>query len=404
MTPSMLGMKCCIFCVAHSWLALAASVESRLGAQQLSLAQLMTSVADASFVQSSTASDLHNYVVQTIAAAKQNSARKKGRSSAAGSDLLNFGNNILLKVQTKYGSGNATAHLEDNDTDLLQSVIELINETMYGSMQLDHDSNQIEINTALAAIENCTGAMQTSFTEDVAPLKTTALADNSTHRSCRVNESNKHAAVGEARAAVEHWIDNTTEPPAIKTWETNAQDRTVKFFTAYFKDCAYCDWFTAGQSSFTTVKDAYDDAVDALAGQTASCNDSQVSFETSYELWQEKVNTTCKEYEEYCYDDANVSYNVKKAQVVSRVDSRKDIYLAGETIIDKIQCLLATGSCDTPVINPDRWDMNYGQVPDKEICDMSGVTHWVCSPAFEVAWYSNLPMGTTAATPVGCLS
>jgi len=395
----MLGMKCCIVCVAHSWLALAASVESHLGGQQLSLAQLMTSVADASFVQSNTASDLHNYVVQTIAAAKQNSVGKKGRSSAAGSDLLNFGNNILLKVQTKYGSGNATAHLEDNETDLLQSVIELINDVMYGSMQLDHDSNQIEINTALAVIENCTGAMQASFTNDVAPLKTTALAANSTHRSCRVIESNKHAAVVEAAGALDNWILNTVEPPAIKYWETNAQLRTVVFVKEFFSSCDYCDWFTAGQSSFTTVKDAHDDALGAFAGQTASCNSNQASFEESYELWQQEVNTTC---EEYCYDDALVSYNNKKAQVVTRVDSRKEIYLAGETIIDKIECLLATGSCEAQVINPDRWDMTYEQVPDKEICDMSGVTHWVCSSAFEVAWYSNLPTGTTTATPIGC--
>jgi len=397
----MLGMKCCILCVAHSWLALAASVESRLGGQQLSLAQLMTSVADASFVQSNTASDLHNYVVQTIAAAKQNSVGKKGRSSAAGSDLLNFGNNILLKVQTKYGSGNATAHLEDNETALLESVIELINNVMYESMQLDHDSNQIEIDTALEVIENCTGDMQASFTNKVAPLKTTALAANSTHRNCRVIESNKHAAVGEAVAALDNWIDNTDEPPAINVWETDAQLRTLVFFKEFFSSCEYCDWFTAGQSSFTAFKDAHDDALDAFANQTASCNTNQASFELSYEEWQEAVNETC---EEDCYDDAVVSYNAKKAQVVTRVDSREEIYSAGETIKGKIACLLAISpsSCEDPVINPDRWDMNYGQVPDKEICDMSGVTHWVCSEAFEVAWYSNLPTGTTTATPFEC--
>merc|ERR1719203_2417944 len=58
-------------------------------------------------------------------------------------------NSILLQA------GNATDHLSDDDAKLLRSVIELVETSIYGSMDQSHTANESSLANAISQIQQC---------------------------------------------------------------------------------------------------------------------------------------------------------------------------------------------------------------------------------------------------------
>ena len=115
------------------------------------------------------------------------------------------------------------------------------------------------------------------------------------------------------------------------------------------------------------------------SSQQTTCNAGQAQFETEYLLWKNALEGT---RERYCYDNQTSEYVALKGQFIPLVENRKTAYDAGEVLVSKIRCLLATDSCTTPTVDTFQWEL-IPQTPAARLdCSTSDVEHGICSAEF----------------------
>jgi len=168
-------------------------------------------------------------------------------------------------------------------------------------------------------------------------------------------------------------------PPAC----AGLPDRTVPALDAFFEKSDYSVWFSAQQTSYTSVRGDYKAADEALTHAISAFNIQKAVRDTQYCDWKAELRSACAVFDT-CYIEKSSFYLEELVpRVTSDMNSRIEVYKAGETLVHQIKFLLGDeASQDTPEIVTQRFEMEFPTLPEKGVCDLSVLTDemWVPEP------------------------
>jgi len=289
--------------------------------------------------------------------------------SSSPSDALQDAAKIVHGIMLQ--AGNATDHISADDQALLQSVIDVIDSSIFGSMNSSHRADVNALAAAVAAASQC----NTDFAARLAPdgdLGGLEAGVNSAQADLDVLLDEFHAAIMDRdtkRTALNSHMDMISIPPGCPDLP---DDRTKPALDVYFEQSDYSNWYTAQQASYDVFNTAFDDSettldevVERYAVQLAKRN-------IRYCDWKYGLEWACTKFQT-CFDDESNDYlNTLIPSIEADVAARKDAFKAGTRIIAQIGFLLGTNVSPEPpsTIDDSRYDMVYPTVPVKDTCPL----------------------------------
>lgn len=274
--------------------------------------------------------------------------------------------------------GNATEHMESNDKQLLQQVVDLMTTTVYGSMDSSHTADEKSLSAAIAAVEKCNTdiANRQSATGDLGKMHKGVQNKQEELNSLQAVVDAKTAANNTAWDALALHMSMIANPPVVPAFPT----RTMGALNVYFERSDYCLWFGAQQAAFIEKRDIWVVANKALEDAIAAYNIAKAKRDVQFCDWKTELEESCAAFEE-CYSTKSEFYTTElKPRVTTDMKSRIENFKAGETLIQQIKFLLAEStSRNPPTVTTSRYDIDFPSVPAQGICDLSPLTssEWV---------------------------
>jgi len=285
-------------------------------------------------------------------------------------------------VTSMVQEGNATDHLDADDTDLLERAIEVIERSMYGSLNSSQVLDQYALDVAIKAFEQCDMDLTNRVTEggDLfdahATVKTYQIQLD--HLQDEVDE--KTILNQTAWNNLQTHINLISEAPECPAFPN---PRTMPSLDVYFSDSPYSTWWISQKAEYEPVREAYRYANHQLQLALNAYAIGLAVRNVAYCDWKRELEAACARYSA-CYEAAKDRYlNNVKPRVEAAMKVRIEAYKAGETIVHKIRFLLARVSDqEVPAISTDRYQMSFEDVPPKMECDMSALSDemWVPTP------------------------
>jgi len=265
---------------------------------------------------------------------------------------------------------NATDHISEDDQALLRSVVDLIDKSIFGSMDSSHQADVNALAAAVAAANQCNTdfAARLASDGDLGGLQTSV---NSAQGDLDVLLDEFHTAILDRdtkRATLETHMDMIAVPPGCP----GLPDRTKPSLDVYFDQSDYANWYTAQQASYDVVNTAFedsettlDDVVERYAVQLATRN-------VRYCDWKDALEKGCTNFNTCFDDEANAFLNTLIPQIEDDVEKRKEAFKSGTVIIAQIEFLLGTNASSEPPTDIDvsRYDMEYPPLPSKDSCPL----------------------------------
>jgi len=345
-----------------------------------------------SLIQTAT-SDIAALSMYTNARANIGELKRKIHTAKGQGDLLQVGDNMLRMM-------NATDHLSDHNQTLLGEVKSLINDTLFGNMDTEHQSNNDQLAAAAQAMQECNDDVaEKEDTGAVATRRNSTSVAREGHIQCREQELVHYTQrVANTTALFDHITAITPVP--VENWQpvwktTRDLDAIGNYFE---KNQDFVDWFADASTSFTSVEDDSDSANSTHSAKQVNCDEKQTVFEEEYILYSQLVNMTCVAHGR-CYTEAKNDYDVFLAEFKVVEVHHQQSYEAGSIIISKIECLLAEGmhaDCSEPFIDESRYNLTEPVLPSPTECN-SGAIHEACSSDFLSAEYA--PPALDSNTP-----
>jgi len=312
---------------------------------------------------------------QEVANARQvNSSQKRLEYLQTAAGMVN---SIMLQA------GNATEHMSDDDVALLNSVISLIDKSIYGSMDSSHQSDQAAIQAAAMAIEQCNTNIAARL-EPMGDLDTlywgVVFFQNSLNDA--QEEVDEKAEVNRTKLAeLQRHVDNIGDAPECASFP---KDPTKLKVDNYFETSPYVNWYTAQQEAYAPVAAAYEAADSDL---TAAIMAYAVAFGrrfVAYCDWKVELKEGCQSFEA-CYTSKKTLYENELTPALQRdMQVRIDAYKAGATIIAQIHFLLGESTESTPPsdIDTSRFRLNFPDAPAMGECSLDPLSsdRWVPKP------------------------
>jgi len=285
-------------------------------------------------------------------------------------------NSIMIQA------GNATDHLTDEDQTLLNRVIAVITDSMYGSMTTAHGSDETALADAIDAINQC----YMDFT-----ARATGGGDLvAMEESVRTYQNSLNGLQDDVDAKTElndtYWHllkDHMSLISPAPDCEPLPTPRTMPSLDVYFESNPYVVWWNAQKLAYEPVSAAFKFADHQLRLALTAYAVGLGVRDVAYCDWKRELDAACAQFSA-CYEAAKAHYlNVVKPAVEEDVKMRIEAYKAGETIIHQIKFLLAVEANQaTPAINTDVYQIAFPEVPAKPACDMSALDDaaWVPTP------------------------
>jgi len=267
-------------------------------------------------------------------------------------------------------TGNATEHMSDDDASLLRSVIDLVESTIYGSMDSAHTADEQALAAGVAAVEQCNAdiAARQAPTGDLGKLhQNVEDAQNELDRLQGVVdvETGNNASAWDTFDKHMQMISN---PPACP----DIPGRTMPQLDVFFEESAYSTWFAQNQAAYTAARALYTAADAALAAAIDAYNLQKAVRDVRYCDWSTELEAACASFDS-CYDEKSDDFNKRLVpQVQGDMNQRIEAFKAGETLVHQIKFLLAdTATQETPPIATSRYEMDFPTLPPKGECDLS---------------------------------
>jgi len=295
--------------------------------------------------------------------------------------MVEYGENLVRQLRAE--TANATKHLSAPEETLLAEVIALIRNSMYTSMRGSHDADQLALNDKADDIDACNTNLNGALAGTVQVAETESNTKRSDHITCREQENVLYLYKTGNQTALDTLVGSIHTPaPAVPA----TLERTIAGVTAYFAAAQpYVDWYNYWWIHFDADKTSLDTATTAHQDQITTCNLDQTAFETKYLLWKQVLEETCSAY---CHAAESQSYLDLQSEFAPLVVNRKKAYVAGEILVSKIECLLATNDCSDSTPSADEFTL-VPRVPQAVLpCSTDAVTHEVCVEAFRDANYN----------------
>merc|ERR1719220_1232947 len=288
-------------------------------------------------------------------------------------------NTIMLQA------GNATEHMSDDDKALLNSVIDMIDQSIYGSMDSSHQADEAAIQSAIDAASQCNSNIALRLGEggDLNNLKLETAGYQSTLNDLQGDVDDKTAANNSKYEDFERHINNiasSTQPDCVDFPNAPTKLKADNFFAG----SDFVNWYTSQQAAYAPVAEAFETSNQNLEDAMAAYTIGLAERDVAYCDWKVELEAGCAAFDQ-CYQDKVDHYNNELKPALQRdMQVRIDAYKAGTTIIAQIRFLLgeSTESAPPTDIDTSRFQLNFQAVPPKGECDLSPLTsdEWVPVP------------------------
>jgi len=286
-------------------------------------------------------------------------------------------NSILLQ------SGNATDHMTDDDVALLNSVIDMVDKSIFGSMDSSHQADQASIQSAIDDASLCNSKIAARLGEngDLNNLYLKTAGFQSTLNDLQGDVDDKTQVNNSKFDALTTHMNNIGNAPDCVDFPNAPTKLSADNF---FAGSEYVNWYTSQQDAYAPVAEAFETAnqnlVDAITAYTVGLAERDVA----YCDWKVGLEGGCATFDQ-CYQDKVDYYNDElKPALQTDMQVRIDAYKAGTTIIAQIRFLLgeSTESAPPTDIDTSRFQLTFQAVPPKGECDLSPLTsdEWVPVP------------------------
>merc|ERR1719203_993679 len=266
-------------------------------------------------------------------------------------------------------AGNATDHLSDDDAKLPRSVIELVETSIYGSMDSSHGADESALGMAISQIEECNVDLthRLGADGDLGAL----------HKSVSEKQAELNRLRGEMDSAnatrESEWERFSTHMTMIREPEScpALPSRTMPALDVFFEKSEYSVWFAAAQAEYVAHRDAFVAADDALKAAVAAYNLAKARRDTQYCDWKRELEQSCENFET-CFSDRSKYYTDELTpRVQSDMASRIEAFKAGETLVQQIKFLLADSTTrETPEVDTSRFELGFPEVPPQRSCPL----------------------------------
>jgi len=276
-------------------------------------------------------------------------------------------------------SGGPDGHITPEDEELFREVIEIVNNTIYDSMDDSHNADVAACDAAVATAAACNadieqrqsaegdlGVLQQRVTDKQIELdRLQGVVDDAVEANNTAwNDFNLHM----------QQIAPAPECPDFPA-------RTMPALDVYFEESLYSIWFTAQQDAYNDVRAVFAAADKALIAANRAYNIQRAVRDVQYCDWKSELDAACLAYVT-CFVDASNHYRLELVpRVRADINSRIEIFKAGETLVHQINFLLGdVASQDTPAIDPSRYELDFPSLPGRVRCDQSVLTSPTWNP------------------------
>jgi len=285
-------------------------------------------------------------------------------------------NGIVNKILLQ--SGNATKHMSESEQELLQKVVDLMESSIYASMDSSHKADESALGAAISDIEKCSSdiANRLAATGDLGRMHQSVRTKQSDLNDLQAVVDEKTAANTSAWEAFALHMSLIANPPEVPSFPA----RTMGALDVYFEKSPFCLWFTQQQEAYVVKRDAFVAADKALKEAIAAYDVKKAMRDVQYCDWKTELEEGCGAFED-CYSTKSDFYTKElKPRVTTDMQARIENFKAGETLVQQIKFLLAKStSRETPTVDSSRYEVDFPAVPDQGTCDLSPLTssEWV---------------------------
>jgi len=282
---------------------------------------------------------------------------------------------------------NATEHMSDEDEALLREVVDMIEVSVYASMDSAHAADEHELTAAAQDVANCNA--------DIAARQAPGGDLGKLHQKTLDKQTELNRLQGEVDAAI---ITNATEwatfddymsmianPPACPDFPA----RTKPNLDVYFEKSDYSAWFGVQQGQYEVARQKYLDADAALQAALQAFNLQRALRDTQYCDWKSELEAACARFDT-CYAEKSDLYTkIIVPRIQSDMNARIEIFKAGETLIHQVTFLLGESTTqETPAIDTGRYELVFPELDPKGECDLEilGASTWVPTVSCEVEY------------------
>jgi len=267
-------------------------------------------------------------------------------------------------------TGNATEHMSDDDAALLRSVIDLVETTIYGSMDSAHAADEQALADGVRAVEQCNAdiAERQSPTGDLGVLHQSALDDQTELNRLQGVVDDETSNNASAWDTFNNHMQMIANPPACP----GLPGRTMPQLDVFFEKSEYSIWFAHNEAAYAAERAKYVAADAALTAAIEAYNIQKAIRDTQYCDWKAELEAACASFDA-CFAEKSDDFNKRLVpRVQSDMNSRIETLKAGETLIHQIKFLLAdVANQETPDIDTSRYELDFPILPPKGECDLS---------------------------------
>jgi len=282
---------------------------------------------------------------------------------------------------------NATEHISDDDADLLTEVVDMIETSVYASMDSAHAADEFELNEAAQDVANCNADItaRQAATGDLGKLHQ-KTADKQTELDRLQGEVDDAIATNNTEwETFDNYMNMIANPPACPDFPP----RTMPSLDVFFEKSEYSTWFSGQQGQYETARQKFLDADAALQAALQAFNVQRALRDVQYCDWKSELEAACADFDT-CYSEKSDLYTkVIVPRIQSDMDARKQIFKAGETLIHQVHFLLGeVDDQETPAIATDRYELDFPELDEKGECDLDvlGASSWVPTVTCEVQY------------------
>jgi len=346
--------------------------------------------------------------VSRLAEIVTNAAVTDGSNSLKSLDSLQIAASLVNSMMLQ--AGNATEHMSDDDTVLLNSIISLIDKNIYGSMDSSHQADVAAIGAALEAINQCNADIATRLAQegDLNKLYLGVVGYQQTLNELQDDVDATTAANNTKFADLETHIKNIGTAPDCEAFPSNPTKLKVDNF---FTGSLHVNWYTAQQEAYAPFADAVEVADGELGAALTAYAVGLAERNVGYCDWKVELEGGCEVFNQ-CYQSKKAKYlSELKPALQGDMQIRIDGYKAGQTIIAQIAFLLgeSTESAPPTDIDTGRFQLQFPDVSAKGECSLSPLyaDEWVPTPfcsAHTVPRFVKYPESSSKLNVVGHMS
>jgi len=281
--------------------------------------------------------------------------------------------------------GPADDHISDDDRQLLSSVIDLVEKTIYSSMDASHQADVAALADAVQTASQC----NVDIAARQAPDGDLGVLHQ--HVQDKQTELNRLQGIVDEKTEVNNtkWaeFDNHMQMIATPPACPGLPARTMPALDVFFENSEYSVWFAAQQASYNVVRDAFVAADSALSAAIDAYNIQKAVRDVQYCDWKNELVAACAAFD-LCFQQASDYFtNTLVPRVTTDMNGRIEIKKAGDTLIHQVKFLLGDVEDQaTPEIDTSRYEILFPVLPAKGLCDLSPLDadEWVpiveCEP------------------------